>query len=408
MGKNDNHLTTSCEECGKKYAVPISSIKGAQAKFKCKQCQNIIIVSKNESQEPDLPNWVDEVGDSDTASDQGNVVIPDFKRDKERKARAGRGAKGILQKLKERATPSTEDTVDKTYKFGLTPKFMVFTLIPFVIISVLSIYFSINKTLEFHGDTIKESSNIVSGIGTDMLSHISDSVAIQTRLYLFSNPDLKNDEFNRDIYFKKVALQRIGATGHTALFEFPGPDGIWRCWAHINPNVVGKDLKGLRKPLWTNTNKYWNILSRAKNSRESKGYFKWVDEDGRLRDKFMVCRPIGGTPYVIAASIYVDEFTKPIRRLEKAGGILAKEMRNNNVLIMGIGLLCIGLITFFYGRNLTGKIKYLSTVTDRISLGNIDEKINMDSNDEIGDLGKAIGRMQMSISVSMDMLQKRE
>ena len=46
-----------CEECGKKYRVDASKIKGETAKVKCRSCNHLITVSKQAAAETDkLPH----------------------------------------------------------------------------------------------------------------------------------------------------------------------------------------------------------------------------------------------------------------------------------------------------------------------------------------------------------------
>ena len=62
---------------------------------------------------------------------------------------------------------------------------------------------------------------------------------------------------------------------------------------------------------------FWKIFSGVEGGRESKGYYSWRDADKRLRDKYMVCTPVDGTPYVVAATTYLDEFGVAEARRER-------------------------------------------------------------------------------------------
>ena len=46
-------------------------------------------------------------------------------------------------------------------------------------------------------------------------------------------------------------------------------------------------------------------------------YYPWEDADGKIRDKFMVCVPVSGTSFMVAATTYLDEFLLPVREVEK-------------------------------------------------------------------------------------------
>lgn len=98
---------------------------------------------------------------------------------------------------------------------------------------------------------------------------------------------------------------------------------------------------------------------------------------------------------------------KPLKTLEKRSHKIAGKVRNISIATMVGITLFIGLIVFFYSRKLTGKIIYLSDVADRISIGELDAKIDVKSKDEIGVLAEAIGRMQDSVKLSIARLRRR-
>jgi methyl-accepting chemotaxis protein len=75
--------------------------------------------------------------------------------------------------------------------------------------------------------------------------------------------------------------------------------------------------------------------------------------------------------------------------------------------IMGGTLILIILIVSIYGTQLTGRIKSLTDVADRISVGELDAEIKIKSKDELGDLAEAISRMQDSIRLSIERLRRR-
>jgi len=69
--------------------------------------------------------------------------------------------------------------------------------------------------------------------------------------------------------------------------------------------------------------------------------------------------------------------------------------------------LLIGFIVSFFGYRLAGRIKSLTEVANRISIGELDAEIDIAGKDEIGDLGEAISRMQESIRLSIERLRRR-
>lgn len=438
MSTNDSILTAVCQACNKRFGILEEHISGKGGRFACKNCGAMVVVRKETPGE---------------TLNQGGVGLPDWVRPVERESNDAQG--GGLDALEETLVPSApvveasslsalpgtdvplaadtgtdtdvseEPTIIReiqatpvaavesdgpaaSRRFGLTAKFMLFTLTPLVIISVLSLLFSIDKMLTFQKSTIEESTHIVKGISEGMLRQISNTVARQTRQYLFSHPDLKREDFNRDIYFKKVAIQRVGVTGNTSLFEIAGADGIWRAWADVDAKLVGRNLEELRGRLGKHFDAYWKLITGVKEGKIVSGYYQWPDADGQFREKYIVCAPVEGTPYAVSASIYVDEITVPLLKIQERGNALATEMRNSNAAIMGGGLLLLALILFLYGRGLTRKIHALSNWADRISLGELDlEASPVTSNDELGELSESIARMQDSIRMSVERLRRR-
>ena len=94
----------------------------------------------------------------------------------------------------------------------------------------------------------------------DKIADQSASVAMQLKLYLLSHPELIREDFNRDMGFKTLAVQKVGLTGYTALYELPGSDGVWRTWAHVNDKIIGIDMSKLKKPLGRSFPGFWAVF----------------------------------------------------------------------------------------------------------------------------------------------------
>jgi HAMP domain-containing protein len=76
-------------------------------------------------------------------------------------------------------------------------------------------------------------------------------------------------------------------------------------------------------------------------------------------------------------------------------------------MIVGGTLLLVGCVVLLYGQRLTSRIRSLTDVAERISVGDMDAEISIKSKDEIGDLAEAINRMQASIRLSIERLRRR-
>ena len=67
-----------------------------------------------------------------------------------------------------------------------------------------------------------------------------------------------------------------------------------------------------------------------------------------------------------------DEFHGPVRQMESRVEEETQKTRLYSLVILGGALLLIGLVVSIYGNRLAGKIKSLTEVTERISVGDLD------------------------------------
>jgi methyl-accepting chemotaxis protein len=253
-----------------------------------------------------------------------------------------------------------------------------------------------------------QSTEMVTELAEKNIAEIAGSVADECGLYLKNNPELKKEEFNTDPEFKKIATQKVGKTGYTLVNEVPDEKGRHYLWTHPNEKLIGVDLiPAMKKALGKDYGRWWKVASGAFKGKESRGYYSWKDADGKIREKFMVQKPIKGTPFIVAATTYLDEFTSPVESLEKQLRTITKRTRNTVFSIMAGTILLIGMIVFLYGLRLTGRIKSLTDVADRISVGELDAEVEPTSNDEIGELSNAVSRMQESIRLSIERIRRR-
>jgi predicted Zn finger-like uncharacterized protein len=380
-----------CEECGKKYRIDSTKIKGAAARFKCRVCSHVITVARPPSDPPPVvaPNLSVAETVTDSVESQTPAIEPDIEVDRVA------------------AEKTKVQMVRKTGVFNLRTKMLLLFLVVPLALMLCASFLYLWQLEQMSGLLTKESTKIVNQMAEDKIADLSTAVAIQCRLYLLAHPELSKEDFMNDIGFKTLAVQKVGLTGYTALYEMPGPDGVWRTWAHVNPKIVAIDMSTLKTSMGRNFPGFWTIFSGVKGGKRSQGYYTWQDKDGKFRDKFMVCTPVAGTPFVIAATTYLDEFTGPIRLVETQAGMLTEKARLISWAILGGTLLLIGIIVSIYGHRLTGKIKSLTDVAERISIGDLGIEVDSRSRDEIGELAEAISRMQESIRLSIERLRRR-
>src|SRR4030042_333625 len=380
-----------CEECGKKYQIDPSRIKGAGAKAKCTACGNMMTISKPEAKPVEPPPALRPTREIPAKREE---PPPPKEEPPPRAKEEKREVKEALPKTKKKG-------------MGLRFKiFILFFLFP-ILLFVGAAYLYLWQLGNLSDLITVESSKAVTQLGEQIIAEKARSVASQVRLYLLSRPDLKTEGFDGDPEFKKLAVQKVGLTGYSALHGVPDNQGIWRNWAHTNPKIVGLDMSTLKGPMGNNFPGFWKVFSNGKDGKESRGYYTWQEADGSIREKYMVCAPVPGTPYYVAATTYLDEFTQPVKQMEAKALDISTNTRNIVLGILGGTLLLIGIIVALYGTRQTSRIKKLTSVAEQISVGEMDAEIPVTSRDEIGDLAEAIGRMQERIRLSIERLRRR-
>jgi len=301
-----------------------------------------------------------------------------------------------------------QPSVPKKSRFGLRGKmFILFFLIPICLILAASLLY-IWQLNTLSSRLAKGSSDTVSKMTEEVVVERGREIASQCKVFLLTHPEVKKTLFNYDLQFKRIALQKIGVSGYTTLYEVPGSDGVWRTWVHKDPAVVGLDLSTLKKNWGAGFADFWKILTGVKGGKETRGYYDSRDSDGIVRKKYMVSIPVEGTSYVLSAMANPEEFIEPVKLMQESANQFALKTRNIVAGILAGTLILIGFIVALYGYRLTERIKNLTAVADRISIGDLDVEITgARSRDEIGDLANSITRMQESIRLAIKRLREK-
>ncbi len=309
-------------------------------------------------------------------------------------------------------------------KFGLLPKLLIGVFIPiliaFAIIWSLIFYtwqlsdFRFTSIKEIGSESIKElietstreSKASLDRMGEKIIREKAIDVAAQMEIYIKSRPPkMKWEEILKDPALKEIAVQKVGETGYTAVHDTNAIN-----YFHVNPQIVGMDLHQLsdRFPA------FWKILEASLRGPAS-GYYDWKDADGKIRPKYMYLTPVKGTDLIVAATTYIDEFSKPSRAIEaKMKEIETRylEEYENRMMIFYAVILCVLCILlvriFFYARTLIKPILQLSEVADKISMGELDTPVQVKAKGEVAVLAESIERMQTSVKAAIERLQKRK
>jgi len=312
----------------------------------------------------------------------------------------------------------------KKVRFGLLPKLVLGVIIPilvaFAIIGSLVFYswdlgeyrFTSIKDIgsgslkELSVSSTQESKSSLNRAGEKIIREKAIDVAAQMEIFIQSRPPkMKREDVLRDPRLQEIAVQKVGETGYTAVHDTNAINHF-----HVNPKIVGTDLHQLSEKFPA----FWKILETSLKGPAS-GYYDWKDADGKVRPKYMYLAPVNGTDLIVAATTYIDEFSKPSKALEaKMKDIEQRyveeyESRIRIFYVVVLGVILILLVRIiFYARSVIKPILHLAEVADKISMGELDTPIQVKAKGEVAILAESIERMQTSVKAAIERLQKRK
>lgn len=158
--------------------------------------------------------------------------------------------------------------------------------------------------------TVEESTALVKQLGEEAIQQKALDTAVQIALYLEAHPALLTDPamLTDDAQLAQIAVQPVGKTGYTALYNDKGI-----VFHHINPALIGQDMHMFAESL----PEFWAIFEVSLDGTKVGSYYVWQEPDESLRDKYMECVPVEGTDLRVAATTYIDEFYAPLRETEQ-------------------------------------------------------------------------------------------
>jgi len=306
---------------------------------------------------------------------------------------------------------------------GLLPRLLLGIFIPILIIFFF-LWILIFYSWDFRGNqftsikdigaqTLKELSTVsvreakssLNKLGEKIIKQKAIDVAAQMEIFIKSRPKMKREDLFKDPWLKSIAIQKVGETGYTAVHDDKGINHF-----HVNPAIMETDLHDLAPKLPA----FWKILE-ASLKGPAWGYYDWKEADGKIRPKYMYLAPVQGTDLIVAATTYIDEFSKPAKTIEGSMQFVVRGYFNAYEIkiqvfyfVMLVAIVFMLMMVYFYSRSVIYPIRYLSEVADRISMGDLDAPIRIKATGEVGLLAESIERMQTSVKAAIERLQKRK
>ena len=459
-------LEITCDECGKKYRVDETKMKGTQAKVKCKACSHIMVITKPGIQidrSPSLPSKNDQPTVTADISQPPPSQPPKVPQSVVERPRAEKAEPPPASRKETTAFASGQKI-----RFGLFGKIIIVMLI--VSLLPFAVFWAI--TLRETSQRIRiETENLMAqtamGLGVQVDSWIDNNVAILRTaanlpevismnraeqepvlkvvqkeypwMYLVFTVGLdgmnvaRNDGKPLTDYSDRQYYKDVLAGKKLSWQTLIGRTSKKPALVLAVPIKSGDTLVGIMAAAMTID----EISNHIANWRKGKtGFAFLVDEKGYViahPDKQYVSKRKNLNSHPLIASFRKKgwlttsaNFTEPngesafgYVRSNNFGWALVLQQQDKEVfealnrvkefalILLGCTVLLVLVISWFSARTIVTPIMSLTDAAERMSLGDLNVKIDIKSKDEIGLLAQAIGRMQTSLRLAMNRLRKK-
>src|SRR5271157_232333 len=230
--------------------------------------------------------------------------------------------------------------------------------------------------------------------GEEQIRAKAMDVAVQLNLVLRSVPWMTLQDLRKDRKFHEVAVQHVGRTGYTTLYETR--TGISRF--HRDRKYENVNLRRFSKSLPA----FWAIVRKSLKGNIASGYYDWKEPDGSVRQKYMYAIPPSvrtddGVRLTVAATAYVDEFTQAIREAEgmhrdttrllmSTVSTSIQAFRKTGLVGMGLGIVVASFLALCVGSYFSKTIGRLRDATSRINAGDYAVRVRSTMSGEMGTL----------------------
>jgi HAMP domain-containing protein/putative methionine-R-sulfoxide reductase with GAF domain len=269
--------------------------------------------------------------------------------------------------------------------------FLAVSILPLVIVS----YIGLRAIDSANSLALNESTEALRQLGESSIEQKALAVAQQVALYLEAHPEslaLPPEELEADKALAAIAVQPVGETGYTAVYDSHGVTHF-----HANPDIVGMDMRELAKALPA----FWAIFEASLDGTIVGDYYEWQDADGIMRDKYMSCVPVQDTHLRVAATTYIDEFYQPIRDIEAKTASISRETR----LSMYAAVSIVGMVAVLTAILLAAlTIRPLNRLAEGMRLFSqrkLDHEIPGGARDEIGQLAATFNQMARELKKTL-------
>jgi len=257
-------------------------------------------------------------------------------------------------------------------------------------------------------EVARQSISALEDLGRTLIQRRALYVADEIGLFMQYHPNLGVSELKESTELKDIAVQTVGQTGSTMVYDNTGI-----VYFDADPKLIGVNLlKVGGEPV-----SYASIVERSFKG-EASGLYDWQDENGNVRTKYMHCIPVEGTNLVVAADTYIDEYSAPAEEQEAAiASTVQATIKSINEAVektqwiftgvFGGMILLATAVIFLLSGAITRPILALTKGAEVIAKGELDYHIKAETGDEIEQLADQFNEMAKALKESYTNLEQK-
>ena len=253
-----------------------------------------------------------------------------------------------------------------------------------------------------------DSAKALEALGAEILRQKAIDVALQCRIFIDAHPGLSTQDLQSSREFQRIAVQPVGETGYTIVYD--KRTGIMRF--HINPRLINFDMHNWREKLPD----FWALFERSLDGTPAGGYYDWQDTDRKIRKKFMYMAPVEGTRFMVSATTYIDEFSRPAnltkKQIDESTRTINEQMnesitgiRNTFVALLVAMIFVVACISYFLSQMITDPIVALIRGVKALGRGDMEYQVVVKTGDELESLANSFNKMITDLKLHMEELQ---
>jgi len=264
------------------------------------------------------------------------------------------------------------------------------------------------------------SEQVLTDYGKKIVELKSDSVANELSLLLSSNRQYDYDKLRDNPLLRDIATQKIYAqfprereAGYVDVGDNSGT-AVW----HPNKAVEGRNFAE-----WSDSfPRMWEMVERSFSEPKVSGSYSFFDTNSnRSRDKYMSVRQVKGTPFIVYATVYIDEYFLPVHdAIRKRGNEIiaetepmvknsvekfSREIKSKSFYLGLIILILAAVFGWWFSSRISRPLLRLRDGVKKLGTGDFNVEVPEGGSAEVVDLTQTFNRLGTQLKSYMDNLK---